>query len=403
MSEFLLIRRLLEGRPLQNILAILVMAVSVALSVGMLLLSEGLHGSIVQAGKSFPMIMGAKGSPNQLVLNSVFLKDQPIGNFSYEKVVDLRANKNVGQAVPLGFGDNYKGFRIVGTEKEIFSFHGVEKNSKSWLQLAEGEFFNHSFEAVIGAEVAKRTGLNIGDTFSSVHGVTETANSKAHSEKYKVVGILKSVQGPYDSAIFVSMDSIWHQHAHHVSCDVASDEHDHREVTAVLIRPSGYAQSIQLAAQYSKDKDVQIIYPSKIIIELFSIIGNIEKVLQIFTAAVLIMAVLIIGSSLYWFVLGSTYEQGIMRSLGATAKQIMYLYFKLGMTLVTVGTTLGVLLGHGVFNIISCILQDKAGLYMQPVFVVEEAVLVVAVLVFGALCSIIPAYLSGRRDIVENL
>lgn len=400
MSEILIIRRLLAGRPLQNLLAVIVMAASVALSVGMLLMSAGLHDSLVQAGKNFPMVMGAKGSPNQLVLNTVFLKDQPIGNFSYTKVLELRNNTNVEQAVPLGFGDNYKGFRIVGTEKEIFTFHGIEKDRKNWLQLSEGKFFQQPFEAVIGAETAAKTGLKVGDVFASVHGVASSANSRKHEEQYKVVGILKPVQGPYDSAIFVSMESIWHQH-NHVSLRHAGNEQ--REVTSVLIRPAGYAQSLQLAAQYNKDRDVQVIFPSKTIIELFSVIGNIEKVLQVFTAAVLLLSLLIIGSSLYWFVVGSVYEQGIMRSLGATAQQIMYLYFKLGMTLVGVGTLLGVALGHSGFQAISYLLQDKVGLYMQAGLVKEEIILVAAILLFGAVCSIIPAYLASRKDIAEIL
>lgn len=400
MSEILIIRRLLAGRPLQNLLAVIVMAASVALSVGMLLMSAGLHDSLVQAGKNFPMVMGAKGSPNQLVLNTVFLKDQPIGNFSYTKVLELRNNTNVEQAVPLGFGDNYKGFRLVGTEKEIFTFHGIEKDRKNWLQLSEGKFFQQPFEAVIGAETAAKTGLKVGDVFASVHGVASSANSRKHEEQYKVVGILKPVQEPYDSAIFVSMESIWHQHNHGSPRHAGNEQ---REVTSVLMRPAGYAQSLQLAAQYNKDRDVQVIFPSKTIIELFSVIGNIEKVLQVFTAAVLLLSLLIIGSSLYWFVVGSVYEQGIMRSLGATAQQIMYLYFKLSMTLVGVGTLLGVALGHSGFQAISYLLQDKVGLYMQAGLVKEEIILVAAILLFGAVCSIIPAYLASRKDIAEIL
>lgn len=400
MSEILIIRRLLAGRPLQNLLAVIVMAASVALSVGMLLMSAGLHDSLVQAGKNFPMVMGAKGSPNQLVLNTVFLKDQPIGNFSYTKVLELRNNTNVEQAVPLGFGDNYKGFRLVGTEKEIFTFHGIEKDRKNWLQLSEGKFFQQPFEAVIGAETAAKIGLKVGDVFASVHGVASSANSRKHEEQYKVVGILKPVQGPYDNAIFVSMESIWHQHNYGRLRHAGNEQ---REVTSVLIRPAGYAQSLQLAAQYNKDRDVQVIFPSKTIIELFSVIGNIEKVLQVFTAAVLLLSLLIIGSSLYWFVVGSVYEQGIMRSLGATAQQIMYLYFKLGMTLVGVGTLLGVALGHSGFQAISYLLQDKVGLYMQAGLVKEEIILVAAILLFGAVCSIIPAYLASRKDIAEIL
>ena len=82
MHEYTLIKRLLFSRPLQNLLAVIVMALSIAAAVNVLLLANGLHGAMVQASRPFPMLMGAKGSPNQLVLNTVFLKDQPIGNFS---------------------------------------------------------------------------------------------------------------------------------------------------------------------------------------------------------------------------------------------------------------------------------------------------------------------------------
>ena len=91
MSKIQLLRRLLAGRKLQHSLAVFVMACSVALAVCVLLLAEGLHSGITQAGKPFPLLMGAKGSPNQLVLNSVFLKDQPVGNISYTQLEKLRA------------------------------------------------------------------------------------------------------------------------------------------------------------------------------------------------------------------------------------------------------------------------------------------------------------------------
>ena len=166
LNDWLLIRRLLAGRPLQNALAALVMAVSVALAVGTLLVAGGLHGGMVQAAKPFPMLMGAKGSPNQLVLNSVFLKDQPVGNFSYGKLEELRKNKNVKDAIGLGYGDNYKGFRIVGTEQSIFRFRYVDKKADTWLKLAQGREFSAPYEAVLGADVAAKTGLKPGDSFA---------------------------------------------------------------------------------------------------------------------------------------------------------------------------------------------------------------------------------------------
>lgn len=395
MHEYTLIKRLLLSRPLQNLLAALVMALSIATAANVMLLAEGIHGAMVQASKPFPMLMGAKGSPNQLVLNTVFLKDQPVGNFSYTMVHELRSNPNVAQAVPLGYGDNYKGYRIVGTERELLELHGVEKNAAPWLKLEHGKAFSKDYEAVIGAEVAAKTGLKLGDSFTSVHGVVHNVGAKAHDyQKFTVVGILQRAHGPYDSSIIVPMTSIWNMHSH-------GDEK--QEVTAVVIVPKGYAQSMALASSYSKNHEVQIIFPSKTVIELFSIMGDLQKLLQSFSMIIMALALLIVGSSLYWFITSSRRDQAIMRALGAGESDIMQLYFKLGMTLICIGGLLGLGLGHLLFAGLGAMLQEHTGLYLAGGFLRQELYLLGSVIFCGAVCSVVPAYLLLRRDVAENL
>lgn len=395
MHEYTLIKRLLLSRPLQNLLAVLVMALSIAAAANVMLLAEGIHGAMVQASKPFPMLMGAKGSPNQLVLNTIFLKDQPVGNFSYTMVQELRSNPNVAHAVPLGYGDNYKGYRIVGTEKELLELHGVEKNAAPWLKLEQGKAFSKDYEAVIGAEVAAKTGLKLGDSFTSVHGVVHNVGAKAHDhQKFTVVGILQRAHGPYDSSIIVPMTSIWSMHSH-------GDEK--QEVTAVVIVPKGYAQSMALASSYSKNHEVQIIFPSKTVIELFSIMGDLQKLLQSFSMIIMALALLIVGSSLYWFITSSRRDQAIMRALGAGESDIMQLYFKLGMTLICIGGLLGLGLGHLLFAGLGAMLQEHTGLYLAGCFLKQELYLLGSVIFCGAVCSVVPAYLLLRRDVAENL
>ena len=395
MHEYTLIKRLLLSRPLQNLLAALVMALSIATAANVMLLAEGIHGAMVQASKPFPMLMGAKGSPNQLVLNTVFLRDQPVGNFSYTMVHELRSNPNVAQAVPLGYGDNYKGYRIVGTERELLELHGVEKNAAPWLKLEHGKAFSKDYEVVIGAEVAAKTGLKLGDSFTSVHGVVHNVGAKAHDyQKFTVVGILQRAHGPYDSSIIVPMTSIWNMHSH-------GDEK--QEVTAVVIVPKGYAQSMALASSYSKNHEVQIIFPSKTVIELFSIMGDLQKLLQSFSMIIMALALLIVGSSLYWFITSSRRDQAIMRALGAGESDIMQLYFKLGMTLICIGGLLGLGLGHLLFAGLVAMLQEHTGLYLAGGFLRQELYLLGSVIFCGAVCSVVPAYLLLRRDVAENL
>ena len=101
----------------------------------------------------------------------------------------------------------------------------------------------------MGAEADRLSGLKLGETFSSVHGLVANANSKSYGEKYKVAGILKPVHGPYDQGIFVTMESIWEHHKHGEQEPAKYVEHDNdRDVTAVIIRPMGCAASMQLVA-----------------------------------------------------------------------------------------------------------------------------------------------------------
>lgn len=395
MNNGLLVRRLLAGKRLQNILAAAVMALCVALAVSVLLLAAGLHSGLTQAAKPFPMLMGAKGSPNQLVLNSVFLKDQPVGNIPYAKLAELRRNKNVAQATPLAFGDNYRGYRLVGAERDIFQLAAVGE-SAPWLQLAQGRAFAGEGEAVLGAEAARGTGLKLGDTFASVHGVTVAPGGRTHAGRYKVVGVLREVNGPYDSAVLVDIQSVWRQHKY----ESAAEE---RQVTAIVARPRGYAEALQLSASYSKNSGVQFIFPSKTVIKLFAIMGNVEKLLQLLALAVTALALLIIGGSLYWLMLGSLRQQGVMRALGATTAQINRLYFALGMTLVAAGLVGGVLLGHGVYALAGRLLRESAGLYLPFTILPAEGVLAIAILALGAFCSWLPVYLLGKRDVAEYL
>ncbi len=395
MNEALLVRRLLTGKKLQSILAVTVMGLCVALAVSVLLLAAGLHGGMTRATQPFPMLVGAKGSPNQLVLNCVFLKDQPVGNIHYAILEELRRSDNVAQALPLCFGDNYRGYRLVGTERDIFQFSGIGA-AKPWLQLEQGRSFAAAGEAVLGAQAARRTGLGLGDTFASVHGVTVVPGGKTHSGRYKVVGILQPIYGPYDNAVLVDVESVWHQHKH-------EGEEEAREITAIVLRPRGYAEAMQLAAVYSKDPLAQMIFPSKTVIELFSIMGNVEKLLQMLSWAVMALALLIIGGSLYWLILGRLRQQGGMRALGATTLQINRLYFCLGMTLVIAGLAAGLLMGHGVYALLGLELRRSAGLYLPFMVLPAEGVLCAAVLLLGALCSWLPIYLLGRRDVASYL
>lgn len=220
-------------RPLRYLLITLLIALAAALPVFIIQLTSGLYNGLNRAVEPFPIVAGAKGSEYQLVLNTVFLRDRPLGNIPYQEVEKLRESGKVNMVLPLAFGDNYRGFRIVGTEPEIFDYVQNKKHGP-WLKVAEGQKYSAERDAVIGAETARLTGLKIGDSFKSVHGLAGTGAGHAHEHPYKVVGILAPVGGPYDTSIIVDIHDIWEAHGggnEHTEAEEHKDEHKDDEHT----------------------------------------------------------------------------------------------------------------------------------------------------------------------------
>lgn len=389
-----IVRRNIMFKPLQSLIACCVVMAGIAMSVLVLLMADGVHSGLTTAAEPFPIVAGTKGSPNQLVLNTVFLKDMPMSNISYAEVEKLRANKNAGIVIPFGYGDNYRGFRMAGTEKEIFDYV-INPQRGKWLAIAEGRAFEAPYEAVLGARTAAMTGMKVGDTFKTSHGMVERPGSKGHAQSYKVVGILQPLNGPYDQSILTDIRSIWEAHAGHGAAA--------HGVTSVLIKPSGYAQALALLAQYRNSKEMQVVFPSQIIIELFSVMGDAEKVLQIISCAVILLALIIIAFTTYWAAAMRRHDNAIMRAIGAGQKEIIKINFLQGMLLSCIGVVAGVAAGHGAFAALAHLLRQKTAVSMAAGFTMQEGIMVLMVILAAAVFSFVPAAAACRRQAADDL
>ncbi|MFP4171834.1 MAG: ABC transporter permease [Candidatus Hydrogenedentota bacterium] len=219
------------NRRLTTILTVLSVALGVALITGVLTLRDETEKRFVEEGQLYDLVVGAAGSPLQLVLSSVYFMDTPTGNIAYEEYEQVRDHEAVNQAFPIGLGDTYEGYRIVGTTRELFDFFPQHVRDEPLFPIAEGRYFEDDFEAVIGSMVARRTGLGVGDTFAGVHGFMETPEHLAHTHDehpYEVVGILEPTDSPNDRAIYTTLESVWliHDHGHDHGHDHSHD-HDH--------------------------------------------------------------------------------------------------------------------------------------------------------------------------------
>ena len=406
--------RNLLAKPVQSGLTVLIVAATIAMLAVVTLLSAGTHAGLVRATEPFDLIVGAKGSPNQLVLNTVFLKDVPIGNVSHEIYEKLSENPLVASAIPLAFGDNYKGYTIVGSGSDIF-FHQPKVGQGEWLQLAAGRPFSVPFEAVVGAKAAQELGLRLGDEFKSAHGFIPGGHT--HDHAYRVVGILQPVNGPYDQAVLVPIESIWLAHEKHeskVEGEAIEDSHEHdhaiedsheheHEVTAILVKPKGYSEAMRLYQQFQQEKGAQMIFPAQVIVQLFSILGQGEQMLRSIAYVIIVMGLMIMTLSVYWSALGRTRDRAILRALGASARDIFTVILAESALLTILGVVIGILTGHGIYLALVKVMESKTAIVLTSGVTPEEIYIIIGGTLFGILAGLIPAVLTYKMDVAKYL
>lgn len=394
--------RNLLAKPVQSGLTVLIVAATIAMLALVTLLSAGTHNGLVRATEPFDLIVGAKGSPNQLVLNTVFLQDAPIGNVSHEIYEELAANPLVASAIPLAFGDNYKGYAIVGSGNGIVE-HQPKVGQEEWLQLKEGRPFTQSFEAVVGAKAAQKLGLKLGDEFKSAHGFIPGGH--VHDNSYHVVGILQAVNGPYDQAILVPIESIWsahEKHEHEAEIEVTEESHEH-DVTAILVKPKGYGEAMRLYQQFQGNQRAQIVFPSQVIVQLFAILGQGEHMIKTVAYIIIVMGLVIMALSVYWSALSRVRDRAILRALGASARDIFTIIVAESAFLTILGVTIGILTGHGIYSLLVRAMESKTAIVLTSAFTLDEVCIIISGTLFGMLAGLIPAVLTYRTEVAKFL
>jgi putative ABC transport system permease protein len=379
-------------RPLRQLLLFLLILVTAAVPVYILQVTGGLYAGINRAVEPFPILAGARGSAYQLVLNTVFLRDRPVGNIPYEEMKKLEDGGKTQAVYPLGFGDNYRGFRIAGTDAALFDYR-PKKNQGPWLAMGEGRVFQNDGEAVIGSETARLTGLKVGDTFKSVHGTS--AKGHAHEHPLKVVGILSPVGGPYDTAIFIDMKDVWEEHG--------EKEEAKREVTALLVVPKGYKEAMELLASYQKNKEVQMVFPSQSIISLYAMVGQTKGFWQALVISLLAMSLIITLLVMYWCGLSRLPELALLEALGAGKGKIRSLLLLEEGMLLFLGSLAGWCAAYGGSLLTARTIANTAAITMVTAPDWRGLLIIPVITVCGMVAGLIPAALLGRKDVSQYL
>jgi putative ABC transport system permease protein len=391
--------RYITKRPLQYIMTIIVVAISMSLAVAVLLVSASLKNGIIYASMPFDMIVGAKGSPVQLIFNTIFLQDVPIGNIDHSLYEYFQQDERVARVIPLAFGDNYRGYKIIGSNKDLFTLR-PSVNEGSIFALREGNFFTDKYQAVLGSEVAKNSGLKTGDTFKAMHGFFHNpmiGEENGHDESYVVTGVLQPMYRPYDMGIFTGIETIWEMHAGH-------DEREHEgDITALMVTPVDYTGLMQMYQETNQNNEAQAAFPGQVLANVFNIMGNAEDVLYLISYMVIIIGFLTIIITLHWSVLNRKRDHATLRAIGANKSAIFSLILIESFLVMLASGMVGVIIGHGIAYGIGFYMRRISYVYAAVGFDIKEIFILAAYTFTGVAVSIVPAIGAYRQDAATNL
>jgi len=414
----------LRDRGLVTILNIALLALAVATLVILLLFSSQAASRFERDSRGIDLVVGAKGSPLQLILSAVYHVDTATGNIPLESLELLRKDPGVSRVVPLALGDNFKGFRIVGTDPGFLAVHGAS--------LAEGRLFKAVGEAVLGADVARTTGARIGQRFVGSHGL-EDDESQAHAATpFTTVGILSPTGTVTDRLILTSVESVWavhgieeHDHAGDTSHEHGSG-HGHGttasaeagdegaildprgrpepEVTALLVTYRNAMAAIRLPAAINRQTALQAASPATETARLLELFGSVLDGARLFAWLLTLTG----GLSIFVVLLSAARARegdlALLQVMGATRMQVASVVLLEGLIIAGAGALSGVLAGHALLGVARAAFPTLADIGLSPLlFHPGELAIVASVLGIGILAALLPALTVFRTDLAQTL
>ena len=450
--------RSVTDRPLKMLLSVLLFALGVGLISFILLMDKQIQENFERNLAEVDLVIGAKGSPLQMILSSMYHIDAPTGNISLKEIRPFLNPRHplIEEALPMSMGDSYRGYRIVGTDLKILDWYGAE--------LSEGEVWKHNFEVTVGSTVAQALSIKLGDTFKSSHGLVDDENLEHDdAQSFVVKGILKPSGTVVDQLILTTTQSFWlvHDHDHEEESEEVEDEHEHdhsheghdhehdhhdhgddhhdhgddhshedhahhdhggahshaetplpliqeaddKEITSLLLRFKGRSfQALNMQRSINENTDMQAATPAIEINRLFAMMSSAEQALRILALLIIIVSAISVFISLYSSLNERRYELALMRSMGAGTSKVFSLIILEGVILAILGAVIGLILSHGLLYFFADHLREVYRYnFVAGRFLPAEFYLCMAALVVGFIAAVIPAYQASKTDIAETL
>jgi len=378
-------------KPLNTTLSIILLTASVAIISLLILLQQQFENKFSKNIEGVDLVLGAQGSPLQLILSAVYQLDSPTGNINYKQAKSWMNHPFVETAIPLAFGDNYMGYKIVGTTQDyITKFNG---------KLTEGRTFEKHFEVVVGGKIAQNLNLKIGDEFFGSHGESREADAVHDNYAYKIVGILQPTDKVIDNLILCTIESVWLVH------NEPDHNHENQEITAALLKIKNKMAFVTWPRLIPQNTKMQVASPTIEINRLFTLFGFGLDALQYLAYGIMFISGISIFIALYSRLKERKYEFALMRISGANRRQLLGLVIFESVLLCVVGFLFGTIVGRLALILISnSTAQEYKMEFNALVFNWEkEGILFFTTIFVGIIAGLIPAVKAYRLNISKTL
>jgi putative ABC transport system permease protein len=408
-----MVRRGLAQHTLSSSITALSLALACGLVMAVFALREQSYQAFTGGSTAFDAVLGARGSQLQLVLNTVFHLETSPGNIPWSLVQTIEKDPRIKAAVPYAVGDNYRGFRIVGTGANLFTDFEAKKG-EPWRLRPGGRFFDATLrEAVIGDFVARRTGLAVGSRFQPYHGLA--FNEKAqHEEQYLVVGVLEPTGTPADRAVWIPIEGIFRMGGHVLrgtgevfdASKVAEIPDEAKEASAVMLKLKSPQAGFTLDAEINKaGKVATLAFPiGGVMAELFDKLGWMNRVLEVVAYLTVLVAAGSVLASLYNTMNERRRSLAILRALGARRATISGAIVLEAAAIAAIGAVLGYGVYFAILGGAAELVRARTGVVLD-VWAPHPALWItpLGIVALGALAGLLPALSAYRTDVARNL
>ena len=404
--------RSIGNRAGTALLTILTVAISVTLFLGVEKVRHAARASFENTISGVDLIVGARSSPVNLLLYSVFHIGDATNNITWESYQAVAGAPNVAWTVPVSLGDSHRGYRVVGTSPAFFEHYKYADRRP--LRFADGEAFDDLFDAVIGAEVARALGYRVGDEIVVAHGMGSVSFVEHDANPFTIAGVLAPTGTPIDRSVMVTLEAIEAIHLDGATgrgTSLSADQLRARDLSPAQITAFFVgldtpvaALRLQRAVNTYPEEPLQAVMPGLALAQLWEVVGAAERTLAAVAAFVVLTGLVSILAAILTSLNERRREMAILRALGARPRHVFLLLVAESALLAFAGAVIGAGLTYGGLAAFSPFLEARFGLLLPSLLPgLYDGALVVAVTAAAAALGAIPAWRAYRNSLADGM